>query len=211
MAEKKDEQKTCGLGLVKAQNEEERELATVSDEEEHAKLLAENKGQKLDFSVDPASKISKYLETTMSVYNLPRVDLMSADAVVKRINEYFGIMAEMGVKPTVTGLGLALGVDRRRLWELKTGNFGTVFGIYRKVPEDVREVIIKTYDFLEVMWEHYMLNGVVNPVAGIFLGKNHFGYQDRMDYVVTPNAPQEEYDADEIKKRYMLEDKDDDK
>ncbi len=207
MAEKKEEQKAKETGLAKVPNEEERELVAVSDEE-HAKLLAENKGTKLDFSTDPASRISKYLETTISVYNLPRVDLMSVDAVVERINKYFGIMADMGVKPTVTGLGMALGVDRRRLWELKTGNLGTVFGIYRKVPEEVRDIIIKTYDFMEVMWEHYMLNGEINPVSGIFLGKNHFGYQDRMDYVVTPNAPEEEYNAEEIKKRYMLEDKD---
>ena len=34
-----------------------------------------------------------------------------------------------------------------------------------------------------------MLNGKVNPVSGIFLGKITFGYRDVQDYVITPNQP----------------------
>ena len=34
-----------------------------------------------------------------------------------------------------------------------------------------------------------MLNGKINPVSGIFLGRNHWGYQDKIDLVVTPNNP----------------------
>jgi hypothetical protein len=41
---------------------------------------------------------------------------------------------------------------------------------------------------LEELWEDYMLNGKVNPVAGIFLGKNLFQYKDQQEYVVTPNT-----------------------
>jgi hypothetical protein len=33
-----------------------------------------------------------------------------------------------------------------------------------------------------------MTNGKINPVSGIFLGKNYFGYQDKQEYVVTPNT-----------------------
>ena len=28
----------------------------------------------------------------------------------------------------------------------------------------------------------------MNPVAGIFLGKNQWGYQDKQEYVLTPNT-----------------------
>jgi hypothetical protein len=41
---------------------------------------------------------------------------------------------------------------------------------------------------LEALWEDYMMNGKINPVSGIFLGKNNFGYQDKQEYVVTPNT-----------------------
>ena len=33
-----------------------------------------------------------------------------------------------------------------------------------------------------------MLNGKINPVSGIFLGKNNFSYVDKQDFVVTPNT-----------------------
>ena len=49
-----------------------------------------------------------------------------------------------------------------------------------------------------------MENGKINPVSGIFLGKNNFGYQDKTEYVLTPNQQQEQnYDADSIKQRYL--------
>ena len=40
------------------------------------------------------------------------------------------------------------------------------------------------------------------PVSGIFLGKNNFGYQDKTEYVVTPNVHQDtDYDTEDVKKR----------
>ena len=49
----------------------------------------------------------------------------------------------------------------------------------------------RLYDMLEALWEDYMMNGKINPVSGIFLGKNHFGYQDKQEYVLTPNQKNE--------------------
>ena len=47
-----------------------------------------------------------------------------------------------------------------------------------------------------------MQNGKINPVSGIFLGKNNFGYQDKQEMVITPNTNNEpDYDVDAIKKR----------
>jgi hypothetical protein len=38
----------------------------------------------------------------------------------------------------------------------------------------------------------------------IFMMKNHFGYQDKTEYVLTPNQKQEsDYDAEDIRKRYL--------
>ena len=48
----------------------------------------------------------------------------------------------------------------------------------------------RAYALLEELWEDYMLNGKINPVSGIFLGRNHWGYQDKIDLVVTPNNGQ---------------------
>ena len=60
---------------------------------------------------------------------------------------------------------------------------------------------------MENLWETYMNSGKVNPVAGIFLGKNNYGYQDKTEYVLTPNQQSDnDYDADAIRKRYIAAD-----
>ena len=52
--------------------------------------------------------------------------------------------------------------------------------------------------------EAYANAGKINPVMAIFMMKNHFGYQDKTEYVLTPNQKQEsDYDAEDIKKRYL--------
>ena len=52
-----------------------------------------------------------------------------------------------------------------------------------------------------------MVNAKINPVTGIFLGKNTFGYQDKQEMVLTPNAQQEsDFSAEDIRQRYMIED-----
>ena len=57
---------------------------------------------------------------------------------------------------------------------------------------------------MEILWENYMQNGKINPVSGIFLGKNNFGYQDKTEYVVTPNTNNDsDYSTDDIRKRYL--------
>jgi hypothetical protein len=54
--------------------------------------------------------------------------------------------------------------------------------------------------------ESYANGGKINPVMAIFMMKNHFGYQDKTEYVLTPNQKQEsDYDADEISKRYLTD------
>ena len=107
------------------------------------------------------------------------------------------------MKPTVAGMGMALGLDRRRLHEIRTGNYHTSKQL-SELPTMTTDSIKKAYEYMEILWENYMQNGKINPVSGIFLGKNNFGYQDKTEYVVTPNVNQDaDYDADDIKKRYL--------
>ena len=57
---------------------------------------------------------------------------------------------------------------------------------------------------MEILWENYMQNGKINPVSGIFLGKNNFGYQDKTEYVVTPNVQNDsDYNKEDIMARYL--------
>lgn len=148
---------------------------------------------------------TKYLAVSMQLMNLPDIDLKDPKQVIDRLNEYFRIHAENDMKPTVAGMGMALGLDRRRLWEIKTGNFGTQKSL-EELPTLTKDSIKKAYKLMENLWENYMQNGKINPVSGIFLGKNNFGYQDKTEYVVTPNTNSDsDYSTEDIRKRYAID------
>ena len=159
-----------------------------------------------NFLTDAALRVedgdnTKYLMANVELMNMPDINIKDPEEVRQRINDYFKLYAFYDMKPTVAGLGMALGLDRRRLWEIKTGNYTTSTP---KLPTEVKDSIKKAYKLMENLWETYMNSGKINPVSGIFLGKNNFDYKDKTEYVLTPNQKQEsDYDADEISKRYL--------
>ena len=161
-----------------------------------------------NFLTDAALKVddgdnTKYLMANVELMNMPDIDIKNPEEVWKRVNDYFKLYAQYDMKPTVAGLAMALGIDRRRLWEIKTGNYTSSTP---KLPSEAEDAIKKAYKLMENLWETYMNSGKINPVSGIFLGKNNFGYQDKTEYVLTPNQKQEsDYDADEISKRYLTD------
>jgi hypothetical protein len=122
---------------------------------------------------------TKYLAHALAVRNMPPIDRTDPAQVDMRIQEYFELCAQNDIKPTVTGFCNALQVPKQTIFEWKHGNF-------RK--ETHQAIILRAYALLEELWENYMQNGKINPVSGIFLGKNNFGYADKQEYVVTPNT-----------------------
>ena len=161
-----------------------------------AAALAGNLGQ------EPGDN-TRIVQTNMKFFDMPRVDLYDPVAVHERLCEYFKIYGEADLKPTVAGMAMCLGVDRRRLWDIKTGNYANVGG-YKDLPPETTDLVKKAYEMLEMSMEAYANGGKINPVMAIFMMKNHFGYQDKTEYVLTPNQKQEsDYDADEISKRYL--------
>lgn len=146
-----------------------------------------------------------YLHQSLELMNLPTIDLHDVVAVQERINEFFNIMAKYDTKPTVAGMAMALGMDRRRLWAIRNDQPTGGSGYASALPHEVADSIKKAYLLMENLWENYMQNGKINPVSGIFLGKNNFGYQDKTEYVVTPNVQQDNYDPDSIRQRYLID------
>lgn len=146
---------------------------------------------------------TRIVMTNMKFFDMPKVDLNDSEAVRERLCEYFQIYGEADLKPTVAGMAMALGVDRRRLWEIKTG--AAVGGSGKQnLPPETLDLIKKAYEILETTMENYANAGKINPVMAIFMMKNHFGYQDKTEYVLTPNQKQDsDYDAEDIRKRYL--------
>lgn len=122
---------------------------------------------------------AKYLAHAMATMNLPKIDTSDPVQVEERINWYLHHCIDNDMKPTVKGFCNALGIVRNTLWTWRTGQ-------YRKDTHE--EIIVKAYDLLEEMWENYMQNGKINPMAGVFLGVNNFGYRDVKQVNVAPVA-----------------------
>ena len=166
------------------------------------KPRGKNIGETLAPNTEPGDN-AKYIGVSLQLFNLPAIDLHEPEQVQARLSEYFQIHVEADLKPTVAGMAMALGIDRRRLWEIKTG---AKMGGHtpHDLPTLTVDSIKKAYDFLETLWENYMHNGKINPVSGIFLAKNNFGYQDKVEHVLTPNMHSDsDYNADDIRARYL--------
>lgn len=151
---------------------------------------------------------TRFMTVQMALLNMPEIDMDNEEEVQARLNEYFALYAQYDMKPTVAGMAIALnGMSRQTLRaiakDLPTGSSGYKTAL----PQAVSTLIKKAYFLLENLWETYMNSGKVNPVAGIFLGKNNYGYQDKTEYVLTPNQQSDsDYSADEIRERYIAAD-----
>lgn len=151
---------------------------------------------------------TKFLTVNMALMNMPDIDMEDVEAVQNRLMEYFDLYAQADMKPTVAGMAIALnGMSRQTLTAIAHDRVTGSAGYKTALPPEVAATIKKAYFLLENLWETYMNSGKVNPVAGIFLGKNNYGYQDKTEYVLTPNARDDnDYSADEIRERYIAAD-----
>lgn len=151
---------------------------------------------------------AKFMAVQIELLNMPDIDMDNVEEVQQRLSDYFALYTSRDMKPTVAGMAIALNGHNRQ-WIRAVATDGTTGGAGYKAAlhPEVATVIKKAYFLLENLWETYMSSGKVNPVAGIFLGKNNYGYQDKTEYVLTPNQQNDsDYDADEIRDRYITAD-----
>lgn len=151
---------------------------------------------------------TRFMTVQMALLNMPEIDMENVEEVQARLNEYFALYAQYDMKPTVAGMAIALnGMSRQQLWAIVHNAPTGGAGYKAALPPSIADLIKKAYFLLENLWETYMNSGKVNPVAGIFLGKNNYGYQDKTEYVLTPNQQSDsDYSADEIRERYIAAD-----
>ena len=146
---------------------------------------------------------SRFIRLNMELFDLPNINLNDPDEVAERLDTCFGIFAKYDVKPTVGGIALALnGKDRRWLWAVANDKPVNGAGDMANINRASSDLIKKTYHLLDTMWQLYMQEGKINPVAGIFLAKNHFNYVDKTETVITPNTNLATTDAATIEAKY---------
>ena len=122
----------------------------------------------------------KAISDMLHVYSMPPIDIDSDEAVEQRIFEYFQYCIEKDIRPGVEGMAMALGVNRRTLWDWETGN--------RRGNSIVRaDIIKKAKQFIALYLENLAQNNKIYPATWIFMMKNHYGYKDQQDITITPN------------------------
>ena len=146
---------------------------------------------------------SRYIQHSMAMWNWPTPDMQDPEQVAQRAGEYFALCNEDDMKPSVSGLALAFGMDRRRLREIALG-METQNAITHNIPPETRSTVKKAYQLLTIQMEDYMQNGKINPVAGIFLMKNNMDYKDQQEVVVSAtHVLGEATSGEELQKKYL--------
>lgn len=150
---------------------------------------------------------AKIMSINIALFNMQDIDMTDAQAVTDRLGEYFALYEQADLKPTVAGMAIALnGMSRQTLTAIAHDRVTGSTGYKSALPPEVTTTIKKAYKMMENMWETYMNSGKINPVSGIFLGKNNYGYQDKTEYVLTPNTQNDsDYDAEDIRQRYLID------
>lgn len=139
--------------------------------------------------------MKKVLSHARQCQNLPRIDLSDADAVRERVNLYFDLCMEHDVRPGVEGLCTALHTTRSTLSRWANGVVRTG-AEQQQVVKDARQLLAD-------LMEQYLMNGEINPVAGIFLASNQFDYdRNATVQVQTTNIISSGDDPARIAERY---------
>ena len=148
-----------------------------------------------DLQAEPGD-ISKMVEFDTQWRNMPKVNTGNLSEILDRIDMYFTRCIEWGIRPCVAGMCAALGVTRQTWYYWISGQKRE----YSKELEPINAI-------LESLLEQYGLQGKLNPATQIFLLKNHFGYRDTNEVVLTPSRPdlqlQDEITEERLRKKYL--------
>lgn len=172
----------------------DKELEKVGKEVAKKKRTRPDRADATAIHTNPGEN-TKYLSHNLQIAQLPAIDIADENQVASRILQYFQICETNDMKPSMAGLALAIGVSRQTLWNWSTGE--------TRGSEHLN-LIKKAVQMLDAQMVDYMQNGKINPVAGIFLMKNGFGYKDQQEVLVKPEAPLgEKRDVDALREQYI--------
>lgn len=116
----------------------------------------------------------------------------SDEEIANRLDWYFfQYCIENGMKPTIDGVAMALGIhpDTFNNWE--HGESGS----YKLEIAKKSKYLVKTF------MEASTMEGKMNPIVWMFYGKNYFGMSDKQEVVLTPNTSEQNADVSAIQER----------
>ena len=131
---------------------------------------------------------SNALTHLQKINSIAKPDLKKPAEIIRACDTYFSLCKQDNQKPTMSGLALALGTNRRTLLKWYNGETR----IYN------REIIQQYFDLLETFDELMMKEGKINPVGALFIMKNNYGYTDKTEIKISDD----DLSVEEIENRY---------
>lgn len=132
-----------------------------------------NEIQKIDpVDLERRSANQRHIDHTMGLAMMKPLKVWDAKHVGQRTMEYLDKCKEDGVRVNLTSYALSLGTNPDGLNEM----------MYDKsLTQETRSAIQKGVAMIEAIMLEMMSEQRINPVTGIFMLKNHFGYKDQSE------------------------------
>lgn len=127
-------------------------------------------------SATPA-EIGQLVGIMDNMRKLPPVSKREPEKVEERLNYYFQYCTDNGVKPSVEGMSLCLGVSRQSLWEWENDT-GSKSG----------QLVARAKELINSLLTTWTMNGKINAVYTIWLQKNNSGYSDTKTLEIKPQT-----------------------
>ena len=118
-----------------------------------------------------------------------------SDGVRRACEEYFKQCEEDRMRPSVSGLALALGVNRAVLLKWLNG----------EITIQTADVIMEYFSLIEIFDETALKDNKTNAVAGLFNMKNNYGYKDEVEHrVIEDKKPTNKEIEQKYKERHDI-------
>lgn len=160
--------------------------------------------QQMVLDPEKSYKNTKNLYVGTQLLLLPEINMRDVVEVQQRINDVFMLHAGLNLSPTVAGIALSLnGMTRETFSKIVHDKPLGGNGVKSNLPAEVIDFLKRVYTMLETTLESNMANSNIHPTMGIFLAKNHFGYRDASESIVTHVKEEENMNMSDIRKRYL--------
>ena len=114
----------------------------------------------------------RHIDHTASIAAMPRLEVWDPKSIGERTIEYLEKCKADGVRVNLSAYALALGTTPDGLNELVAD---------KRLTDETRAALLKGISMIESIMIEMMMEQRINPVTGIFLLKNHFGYTDQSE------------------------------
>ena len=152
-------------------------------------------------NVDPDMN-SRVIDYTLAISNLPKIDMSDEDQVRARVNEFFRMCSDYGMRPLVGNLALSFNMSKPTLWRILSGASRPT---YLKLTDATTEILKNAYWMVESSFEQILADSK-NSVPLIYYSKAAMDWREAPNETVITHRRDDEKrlsgSADEVASKY---------